>query len=322
MKTVFGPVPSRRLRQSLGIDPIPLKTCNWNCVYCQLGRTMPITNERKAFFDPELILAETAEALKSHQPDEIDWVTFIGSGETTLDINLGYLIREVKKLTPLPIAVITNGSLFYKPEVRQDLLPADAVMPSFDAGNEALYRKINRPHPELTFDRLVEGLIAFRQEYSGNLWIEVMMVRGLNDSEAALEELAVWFERIHPDEIHILQPTRPPVEVWVEPADQEGIIRAQAILGKAAKIVVPVEGSFDIGDSADLVEAITNIVTRPPMRQHEVIEVLRDNFVENIPEALAMLEKSKKVKVVLRNNEHYWIASETHFPENGNSKEV
>ncbi|HIE57985.1 MAG TPA: radical SAM protein, partial [Anaerolineales bacterium] len=182
MKYVFGPVPSRRLGQSLGIDPVPLKTCNWNCVYCQLGRSKPMTNERKDFFPVEEILAEVEEALAVHQPGEIDWVTFVGSGETTLNASIGALIRAVKTLTPLPVAVITNGALLYQPQVRAELVAADAVMPSFDAGNPQLYRRINRPHPDLTYERLLNGLLAFREKYEGHLWVEVMLIKDLNDS--------------------------------------------------------------------------------------------------------------------------------------------
>ena len=127
MNYVFGPVPSRRLGKSLGIDPIPLKTCNWNCVYCQLGRSRPLTNKRKEYIDPDIILEELGAALEAHAPGEIDWITFVGSGEPTLHSGLGSLIRQVKQVSDIPVAVITNGGLLYLPEVRQDLSSADAV---------------------------------------------------------------------------------------------------------------------------------------------------------------------------------------------------
>jgi wyosine [tRNA(Phe)-imidazoG37] synthetase (radical SAM superfamily) len=179
MNYVFGPVPSRRLGQSLGIDTIPLKTCNWNCIYCQLGRTMPLTNTRTAYFPPEDILADVRQALAKHTAGEIDWVTFVGSGETCLHSSLGWLVLQVKALTRLPVAVITNGSLLYLPEIRKDLSTADAVLPSLDTGTPDLYRRINRPHPQATFKRLVDGLVAFRDGYQGQLWVEVMLVRGM-----------------------------------------------------------------------------------------------------------------------------------------------
>ena len=187
MKSVFGPVPSRRLGQSLGIDPIPLKTCNWNCVYCQLGRSRPLTNIQREYIPRRAILEEIKQVLSRYQPGEIDWITFVGSGEPTLHSGLGWLISEVKALTTLPVAVITNGARLYQPETRRQLALADAVLPSLDAGNPRLYRKINRPWPKLTFEHLVEGMVAFRQEYQGKLWLEIMLIRGLNDTVRILD---------------------------------------------------------------------------------------------------------------------------------------
>jgi wyosine [tRNA(Phe)-imidazoG37] synthetase (radical SAM superfamily) len=129
MKHVFGPVPSRRLGQSLGVDPIPLKTCNWNCVYCQLGRTKPLVNERKDYFPPEDIVAEVRSSLMKHPDREIDWITFVGSGEPLLHTCLGRIIRDLKRLTHLPVAVITNGTLLYKKEIREELAEADTIYP-------------------------------------------------------------------------------------------------------------------------------------------------------------------------------------------------
>ena len=233
---VFGPVPSRRLGQSLGIDPIPLKTCNWNCVYCQLGRTRPVTNERREYFPVEKILLEVEQALGSRENDTIDWVTFVGSGETTLHCRLGEMIRAVKTMTALPVAVITNGSMLYLSEVRAELMEADAILPTLDAGSIKLYRQINRPHPDVTFEHLVNGLTAIRAEYPGKLWVEVMLILGLNDSPQALEGIAKILGKIRPDAIHINLPTRPPAETWVQPTDEAGLMRALSILGDVAEM--------------------------------------------------------------------------------------
>jgi wyosine [tRNA(Phe)-imidazoG37] synthetase (radical SAM superfamily) len=315
MKFVFGPVPSRRLGQSLGIDPIPLKTCNWNCVYCQLGRTIPLTNKREMFFPPEEIFAQVKEALLKHKPGEIDWITFVGSGETMLYLGIKELISEIKKMTNIPVAVITNGSLLYLPEVREELLEADAVLPSLDAGNEHLYKKINRPHPEVTFSRLVEGMKQFRKEYSGKLWVEVMLIKGLNDNEQALREIAALLAEINPDEVHILQPTRPPVETWVEPSDEEGLERARRILGKIARVIDPSKGSFDLGEDDDLTDAIIDIITRHPMKETEIIDALSKHPQVNIQEALHLLETSGKAQVVIRYGVRYWSALPSFYPE-------
>jgi wyosine [tRNA(Phe)-imidazoG37] synthetase (radical SAM superfamily) len=320
MKYVFGPVPSRRLGQSLGIDTIPLKTCNWNCVYCQLGRTVPLINTRQNYILPEVIMAEVQAALAAHRPGEIDWITFVGSGEPTLHASLGLLIRQVKALTDLPVAVITNGALLYRPEVRAELIAADAVLPTLDAGTPKLYRTINRPHPDITFERLVRGLIAFREHYSGKLWIEVMLVRGLNDSEPALRHIAAVLRKIGPDEVHINLPTRPPVETWVQPPDDEGLMRATAILGATAHVVQPIEGTFDLGHNGHLTEAIVSIITRHPMREVELQQALAQWSPGKVEEALAELDASGQAQVIERYGVRYWSAAASRCPDEAQSR--
>jgi wyosine [tRNA(Phe)-imidazoG37] synthetase (radical SAM superfamily) len=319
MKYVFGPVPSRRLGQSLGIDPIPLKTCNWNCVYCQLGRTVPLTNERREYFPRREILAEVHEALAEHQPGEIDWVTFVGSGEPTLHSRIGWLIREVKSITELPVAVITNGSLLYLPDVRRALCGADVVMPSLDAGTAALYRQLNRPHAEVTFDRLVEGLVSFRQEYNGKLWVEVMLMQGLNDTKTALQAIAAVLRSVQPDEVHINLPTRPPAETWVLPSTGDGLLRARAILGDISHIVHPHAGSFDLSGYGSAVEAIVAIITRHPMRQEELEQALASWAPGKVEEALMELEASGQAQLVERYGARFWSAAPARYPDETHS---
>ncbi len=314
MDYVFGPVPSRRLGQSLGIDTIPLKTCNWNCVYCQLGRSEPLINQRKSYFPPDDILAEVETALRQHSPADIDWITFVGSGEPTLHSDIGTLIRGVKNLSDKPVAVITNGSLLYLPEVRQAIAPADAVLPTLDAGTAALYRTINRPHPDLTFERLVDGLTAFRQVYRGKLWVEVMLVRGLNDTESALQNLATVLQHIHPDEVHLNLPTRPPVEDWVQPPDDAGLLRARAILGNIAKIVHPASGQFDLSGFDNLTDAIVSIITRHPMRDSELKKTLARWSPTEVTDALKTLMHSGKAQIVERYGVRFWSAAPAHYP--------
>ncbi|MHA1407905.1 MAG: radical SAM protein [Candidatus Heimdallarchaeaceae archaeon] len=173
MKYVFGPVPSRRLGRSLGISPIPFKTCNFSCIYCQLGRTNNFTNERKEFYPVEDIAQEVEEAL--NQGFNLDFITIVGDGEPTLYKSLGTLILSIKELTSIPIAVITNGALLYQEKVREDLLDADVVLPTLDVYNEKLFRIINRPHKELKFEKIIEGFRKFREEFKKQIWIEVML---------------------------------------------------------------------------------------------------------------------------------------------------
>jgi wyosine [tRNA(Phe)-imidazoG37] synthetase (radical SAM superfamily) len=315
MKYVFGPVPSRRLGQSLGIDTIPLKTCNWNCVYCQLGRTMPLTNERQEYVPAEGILLEVEQALRSRVNDEIDWVTFVGSGEPTLHSRIGWLIRKIKLLTNKPIAVITNSSLLYLPEVRKELSVADAILPTLDAGTAELYLKINRHHPEVTFERLVNGLIALRKEYRGKLWVEVMLVRGLNDTSQALEDIAKVLQKVKPDAVHINLPTRPPAETWVQPPNDEGLMRAISILGNIAEVVHPAEGSFNLSGYENVVDAVISIITRHPMRQDELERTLIHWSPGQVKEALADLEASGKAQIVERYDTRFWSVAPAHYPD-------
>lgn len=315
MKYVFGPVPSRRLGRSLGIDPIPLKTCNWNCVYCQLGRSTPMHNERREYFPRNEIVQEVKTALEVHQKDEIDWVTFVGSGEPTLHAGTGRMIRQVKTFTSIPVAVITNGSLLYRSEVREELRAADAVLPTLDAGTEAVYRSINRPHPHLTFPTLVEGLTAFRRIYTGKLWVEVMLIKGMNDSEEALKDIAAVLRSIAPDAIHLNLPIRPPAEPWVHPADEEGIMRATAILGGAATLVHPVEGDFDLSGCQDIVDAVVATITRHPMREEELVRSLNRWAPYRVTEALRELAASGRAQVITRFGHRFWTATRGKYGE-------
>lgn len=314
MACVFGPIPSRRLGRSLGIDPVPLKTCNWNCVYCQLGRTRPLVHERRVYVPLPVLLNELDHALAARMPAEIDWVTIVGSGEPTLHSEIGELIRSIKRRTTIPVAVITNGALLYLPDVREALCAADAVLPTFSAGSAAVYRALHRPHPEATFERLLEGLIAFRSAYQGNLWVEVMLVRGINDAEEALRDIAAALQRIRPDRIDITLPERPPAESWVEPPDTEGLMRATAILGAAAHVVHPAEGSFDLRGYATPVEAILAIITRHPMRTEELERALTRWAPNHVRDALHTLESSGAVQVIERYGTRFWCAADAFYP--------
>jgi wyosine [tRNA(Phe)-imidazoG37] synthetase (radical SAM superfamily) len=198
--------------------------------------------------------------------------------------------------------------------VREELKAADAVLPSLDAGNEALYRRINRPPHELTFESLVKGLIAFRKEYSGRLWVEVMLVGGMNDNEMALNEIATLLKQIEPDEVHIVQPTRPPVEKWVEPPNESGLLLAQKILGDVAAVILPATGSFDLGSEANLVDAIVGIITRHPMKESELMDALMKWSPTEVRKTLKDLAASGKAQTITRYGTQFWSASEASYP--------
>jgi wyosine [tRNA(Phe)-imidazoG37] synthetase (radical SAM superfamily) len=315
MQHVFGPVPSRRLGRSLGVDPVPLKTCNFNCVYCQLGRTRPLTNKRRAFFNVSTMLAEVAAAVDSHGERAIDWITFVGSGETTLFSRLGSLIRFAKTISDLPVAVITNGSLLSVPRVRSELLAADAVLPSLDAGTERVFRKVNRPHPGIPFDRYIEGLAKFRAVYEGRLWIEVMLLGGVNDTPEALRDIAVVLERVSPDEVHISTPTRPPAEPWVEAPNAGALERACSTFGNTAKVLRPVEAASAMEIHGELADIILEIVTRHPLQESEVVQILEHRAPDRVLENFSTLASSGRIKIVERYGKRFWCAPNVEFSE-------
>ena len=303
MLHVFGPVPSRRLGRSLGVDPIGLKTCNWNCVYCQLGRSASLSRERKEYVPAEVVLREVERALRLSAPGDIDWVTFGGSGEPTLHSGLGLMLRAVKDMTEIPVAVLTNGSLLYLPDVQVELMAADAVLPTLDAGTEELYQRTNRPRPELIFDRLVNGIAAFRRVYGGKLWIEVMLVKGLNDGDEALHELAAVLERIRPDEIHISSPIRPPAEQWVGPPDDERLAQAAAILGPRARVLGGTGAPLNLGGRVNLEESILEVLTRHPMSVEDLTETFGGGAVKD---TLVRLRETGRLREVTRLGRSFW----------------
>jgi wyosine [tRNA(Phe)-imidazoG37] synthetase (radical SAM superfamily) len=323
MSYVYGPVPSRRLGQSLGVDPIPFKVCNYNCVYCQLGRTTPLTNHRQVFFPPEEILAEVRQVLESNQTDQIDYITFVGEGEPLLCASLGRLIRGVKALTDIPVAVITNGSLLFRPEVRKEVSAAEVVIPTLDAADEETFRRINRPWPELHIAEIIEGLVAFRQMFQGQLWVEVMLVKGVNDTEQVLTGIAGALRRIRPDQVHINVPIRPPAETWVEPPEDEGLIRAMAILGEVAPIVTPATGAFKLGEGKSVVDGIIEIIRRHPMREAELVETLT-HYVDDpadVERALARLDASDQARRRVYREQAFWEYAGGRFAATPTDKE-
>lgn len=314
MKFLFGPVPSRRLGQSLGIDPVPLKTCNWNCIYCQLGRSTSMVNVRREYSPREEVVAEFEQALAGNPTSEVDFVTFVGSGETTLHSSIGWMIEQVKKRTHLPVAVITNGSLLYMPEVRMELATADAVLPSLDAGNAKLYRRLNRPHAALSYERFVDGLVAFRNEYRGKLWVEVMLLEGFNDTELALGEIAAMLRSICPDQVHLVRPDRPAAEFCVRPPSAETLERSRAMLGSVAKVVCPADGCFNVSNGASPIEAVLSIIARHPMREDELLCTLRQWHPDAHTDLLMRLEEGGKAQVVERHGIRFWSASGARYP--------
>ena len=275
---VFGPVPSRRLGQSLGINNIPPKICSYSCVYCQIGRTARMQIKRERFYDPEGIAEEVETRVKELREDgeRVDYLTFVPDGEPTLDVNLG---REIDLLKPIGVrvAVITNASLIWNPDVREDLSKADWVSLKVDAATEGVWRRINRPYGALKLEAISEGMRRFSEEFEGVLATETMMVRGVNDGEDEIERIADRLSSISPDISYISIPIRPPAEGWVEPPEEESINMAYQIFsdrGLKVEYLIGYEGNA-FAFTGDIREDLLSITAVHPMREEGVNELLR-----------------------------------------------
>ncbi len=271
MAHLFGPVPSRRLGRSLGVDLIPPKTCPYNCIYCEVGPTTRQTRRRFSY-RTEAIIEELADYLKDPGPNP-DVITLAGSGEPTLNLGLGRIIREIKAMSPIPVAVLTNGALLYLPEVRRELAAADVVLPSLDAAREETYRAINRPLPELSLESLLEGLTSFRREYRGRIWLEVMLLKGLNDTEAELTLLRRALQEIAPDKIQLNTAVRPVVEAAARPLDQEEMEAAAAFLGGPVEVIASFSRA-DIAGGQCQDEDFVEMLSRRPMTAPDLAQAL------------------------------------------------
>jgi len=291
MKYVYGPVPSRRLGLSLGISPIPKKTCNYSCIYCQLGRTDHLTNTRQMFFPVEAILSELDSILA--ESVEFDVITIVGEGEPTLYLGLGELISQIRKRTDRPVAVITNGALLYDPDLRAELQLADIVLPSLDGYDQDSFRKINRPYGKIHFEQVLHGLEIFGEEYPGQIWIEIMLIAGVNDDDESLRKYSNLLKSIRYDRLYINTPVRPPAESDVQAIDAERMRRAIDILG-GISIDHLVSQGFQSQISDDYL-AILSIIQRHPMNQYEVEGFLESRGSEDIAVILERLKQDSKV---------------------------
>jgi len=273
----FGPVPSRRLGRSLGINNIPPKVCTYSCVYCQVGRTLNLQIERNVFYDPEKILKDVHDKVKMARKmgEMIDYLSFVPDGEPTLDKNLG---RTIELLRPLEIkiAVITNGSLIWREDVQADLMKADWISLKIDSVIENIWRKINRPQKRLQLDSILNGMIKFKRHYPGELMTETMLVQGMNDGEGNLTAVANFLSQLRPVKAYLSIPTRPPAENFILPPGEEVINRGYQILSKKinqVEYLIGYEGNaFAFTGKAE--EDLLSITAVHPMREEAVQELL------------------------------------------------
>ena len=232
---VYGPVPSRRLGRSLGVDLVPFKTCTYDCVYCQLGRTTDLTTARREYVPVEEILAQLEEKLRTGPTP--DYVSLAGSGEPTLHARIGELIGRIKSLTRTPVAVLTNGSLLGARDIQDALMEADLVLPSLDAGDAELFRFVNRPHGNLEFNDMVDGLVAFRERFAKPVWLEVVLLAGITGIRSEVEKIAALTRRIRPDRVQLNTVTRPPCEEFAYPLPPESMASFARLFGRGAGVV-------------------------------------------------------------------------------------
>lgn len=275
----FGPVPSRRLGKSLGVNNIPDKVCTYACVYCQIGRTLRMEVERRPFYEPELIFGEVREKVEEAEErgERIDYITFVPDGEPTLDINLGREIDLLKELG-IKLAALTNASLIWREDVRNDLLKLDFVSLKVDAVSENLWRRIDRPHKSLSLERILEGMLEFRAYFDGKLVTETMLVDGIDYGDE-FERIADFLAELKPDVVYIAIPTRPPAETWVKPASEETINRAfqtfvERLGGGRVEYLIGYEGNA-FAFTGNVEEDLLSITSVHPMREDAVEEFLR-----------------------------------------------
>lgn len=257
---VYGPVFSRRLGRSLGIDLIPFKTCSYDCIYCQLGRTTTKTTQRKEWVPSDTVINQVKGKLESHP----DYITISGSGEPTLHSKIGDIIVRIKDMTDIPIAVLTNGSLFWLPEVRRSLRTADLVLPSLDAGSDSLYRYVNRPHPDIPFGKMLEGLVKFRDEYTGKYWLEILLLGGVTTVEVQVNALAHAIKLIGPDKVHINTVSRPPAEDFAIAVPTEQLKKVASQLSEKAEIIAAKPAAYEQREASADCHSILALLRRRP----------------------------------------------------------
>jgi wyosine [tRNA(Phe)-imidazoG37] synthetase (radical SAM superfamily) len=309
-KYIFGPVPSRRLGRSLGVDLVPCKTCTFDCIYCDLGRTTRKTTFRKPFVSPEEIPKELELTLLGLDKKP-DFITLSGSGEPTLNSNIGEILRGIKEISSIPVAVLTNSSLLLLKEVRKDLLEADLVLPSLDAITPSLFEYINRPHSSLKNEEILSGLIQFREQYRGQIWLEILFCRGVNDGKDEVEKLKEAIERIEPDRVQLNTSVRPPAEDFAFPLTLAQLEEIRETLGDRAEIVS--EFAAPRGEESNSIKdaEILNLIKRRPCTAEDISRALGLHLGE-VVKYLETLVKEGAVHYRMHEHQCFYEKTLTH----------
>lgn len=274
----FGPVPSRRLGKSIGINNIPPKICTYSCVYCQLGLAIQMTASRKAYYSQQEIIQAVHQKIDQAGTDSVDYLTFVPDGEPTLDINLGSTVKALQE-TGIKTAIITNSSLLWKPDVREDLLAFDWVSLKVDAVNHTAWKKTDRPYKTLNLEKIKQGMLDFSRQYQGGLVTESMLVQDYNTDEETLEAIATFVEKLKPAKKYLAIPTRPPALSKIKPASEAQLAKAYQIFsqipGKTEYLIGYEGNAFAAGGNAE--EDILSITAVHPMREDAMDELLKND---------------------------------------------
>ena len=297
-KYLFGPVPSRRLGMSLGVDLVPKKVCSLNCIYCEVGPTTKLTTERMEYIPYDKVVAELNDYF-SNNPDP-DYITFSGYGEPTLNSRIGDILKFIKKNKPgIPVAVLTNGTLLYDEELRQELMDADVILPNLDAVSDLAFKKVNRPDRKLKADKIIEGLIGFRKEFDGEIWLEVFIVPGFNDDEKELNAMKKVFQEIQPDRIQLNTLDRPGSREDLRAASYQELKKIMDLWSlDNVEIIAAASKRKDIQSyRKDSESAILETIARRPCTLEDLADIL-GLHVNEINKYLDVLESEDKIESV------------------------
>ncbi len=304
-KHIYGPVPSRRLGVSLGIDPIPLKVCSFNCVYCEVAKTTLLTMERKEYVPAVEIISELRNFLSEYNGPSINFITFSGSGEPTLNSKIGYMIREIKKFSNIPVAVLTNATLLYLEEVREELFASDVVKCTLDAADDKYLKRINQPAAGVTAEKIVDGIRMFGEKYKGDIYIEIMLVKGINDAEENYKGLHKVLKTLRASKIQINTVVRPPAFGFAKPLSEDELELAKRIIGNQAEVIKPFNRETNKAYKKNLEEAIVNSIKIRPQTIKDLEEGLgvhRDEILKYIE----LLESENSVIEILLQGKKFY----------------
>jgi wyosine [tRNA(Phe)-imidazoG37] synthetase (radical SAM superfamily) len=317
-KYLFGPVNSRRLGLSQGIDLLPANICNFNCVYCEVGATRLLTCDRKEYSPTGEIIAEIDRLLADPASPIFDVFTITATGEPTLHSGIGTIIRHLKTQTAKPVAVLTNGSLLYQPQVREDLAAADIVIPSLDAARPRSFRQVNRPAPGADLEAIIEGLVSCRREFAGEIWLEILLVKGLNDSAEDIGALQKAVARIRPDRIQLNTVARPPLESFAVPLAQREMEAIAARFPGRVEILVDFAGRQQSSPRHSSEDEILEMLRRRPCTLSDICEALNLDCAPT-RQLLAELATKGQLTIRIHNQRKYYQANRNEHRSPGKS---